>query len=66
MPTRRVHLSDNDLKLAEQACRSLAVHYCIDPERPRNPVVSASGAELAEKLEGLAERLARFRGVSSG
>jgi hypothetical protein len=34
---RRVHLSDDDLKLLEQACHGYAVRHCPDAERPRNP-----------------------------
>jgi hypothetical protein len=56
---RRVHLSDTDLELAEQSCRSLAHTYRNDAKRQTNPIVADGMLEHAERFERLAERLRR-------
>jgi hypothetical protein len=39
MVMRRVHLTDSDLKVAERACRGLAVRYREDAARQANPAM---------------------------
>lgn len=58
--------SGSSLSSLEQACRSLAVQYSADAERQRNPIISDAAAESAKQFERLAERMRRFRQVSSG
>ena len=60
---RRVHLTDEDLDLATQACRSLAIRYRIDAEQQQNPILRDASLANAEKFERLAERMSRFGGV---
>jgi len=50
---RRVHLSDEDLQITEQACRSLAARYRRDAERQKNPLVRDSMLASAERFERL-------------
>lgn len=67
MPMRRVFISDDDLALIEQACRSLAVQYSIDAERQKNPVVSDGAAETARNAHlayWCSGPMARARGES--
>lgn len=61
-----VTLSDEDLKLAEQACRSLAARYRQHAERQRNPIVRDAALESAQRFEQMAERMRRAREVSTG
>lgn len=61
MVMRRVHLSDDDLELAEQACRALAERYRRDAEQQRNPVVRGPMLERAGPFDRLAERVKRLR-----
>jgi hypothetical protein len=65
MPMRPCFLSTDDLDLATQACRSLVRRYRVDAERQKNPLVQQASTESAEKLERLADRMQRFRGVSA-
>jgi hypothetical protein len=61
MVMRRVHLTDEDLELTEQACRSLAERYRRDADRHRNPLIRERALESAAKFERIAERMKRFR-----
>lgn len=63
---RRVHIDDADLELAEQALRSLAVRYRNDAARQLNPIVREGFQKHAAECERIAERMRRFREVSSG
>lgn len=63
---RRVHLTDDDLQIAEQACRALAERYRQDAQRQRNPVVEKAMIANAQDVETLAERISRFRRSNSG
>ena len=58
---RRVHLTDEDLEIAEDACRGLANRYRRDAERHSNPVIRDPMLERAVRLEGMADRMKRFR-----
>jgi hypothetical protein len=52
-----VTLTDEDLEIAEQACRGLAATYRRDAERQKNPIVRQHAIESAEKFERMAERM---------
>ena len=58
---RRVHVSDHDLEMIEQACRSLAARYRRDAERHANPLVRDGALDSAAKFECIADRMKRFR-----
>lgn len=47
---RRVHISDDDLQLTEQALRSLANRYRRTAERQSNPIVRAGFEKHAASL----------------
>ena len=59
---RRVHLSIDDLRLLEFACRASANQYRKDAERQGNPTMRGIALETAEKYDSLAERMRRFGG----
>jgi len=61
---RRVYVTDEDLKLTEQALRSLAVRYRDIAKRHENPIVR-QGFEMhaADCERRPAERMGRFRDV---
>jgi hypothetical protein len=61
MALRRVHMSDEDLELAEMACRSLAARYRRGSERQRDPLVRDGFVRSAERLERIAGRMKAFR-----
>ena len=61
MPMRRVHISDEDLEIAEQALRRLANRYKNDARKIANPVVRDGFLENARECEAIAERMKRFR-----
>lgn len=56
-------LTDEDLEITERACRSLAATYRGDAERQGNPMVRQYAIENAERLERMAERMRRARGI---
>lgn len=58
---RRVHLTDSDLDLAEQALRAFAVRNRHDAQRQRNPIVREGFEKQATECERIAERMRRFR-----
>jgi hypothetical protein len=58
---RRVHISDQDLELTEQACRRVANQYRQGAERQANPLVRDGFLRSAEHFERIAERMKRFR-----
>jgi len=58
---RRVHISDSDLQLAEQALRAFAVRYRADAKRQQKPVVREEFEKVAAECERIAERMKRFR-----
>ena len=58
---RRIHVSDDDLTLIEEACRRLANRYRLESERHVNPLTKAGALESAAKFERIAERMKRFR-----
>jgi hypothetical protein len=56
----RAHLSDDDLALLKQACRSLAVQYSADAERQKTrslAMVRPKTAKKCERLRGADEAL---------
>jgi hypothetical protein len=60
---RRVPISDDDLELAERACRSLAATYRRGAEGQSNPSVRQLALDSAGKSERMAERMKRARSV---
>jgi hypothetical protein len=58
-----VTLTDEDLEIAEQACRSLAATYRRDAERQSNPGLKQYAVDSAEKFERMAERMRRARQI---
>ena len=60
-PFEAASLTDEDLEIAEQACRSLATRYRA--ERHQNSLMRECALESAERLEQLAERMKRARSV---
>jgi len=54
-------LSDEELELVEQACRSLADRYRRDAEAAAGSSVQAIHLQSQAKLERMAERVRRFR-----
>jgi hypothetical protein len=57
----RIHISDEDLQLTEQACRSMAARYRRDAERQQNPLVRDGTLRSAAHFERIADRMRRFR-----
>jgi hypothetical protein len=59
---RRVHLTDEDLELAEQALRMVANRYRSDANsKHSDPVVRNRLEQRASECEHLADRIERFR-----
>jgi hypothetical protein len=59
---RRVHLTDQDLEVAEQALRMTANRYRSDANSKHgDPVVRNRLEQRASECEQLAERLEKFR-----
>jgi hypothetical protein len=58
---RRIHVSDPDLELIEEACRRLNNLYRNDAARQENPLMRRLLIETAEKYERMADRMKRFR-----
>ena len=61
IPFEAASLTDEDLEIAEEACRGLAIRYRA--ERHDNPLMRECALENAERLEQLAERMKRARSV---
>jgi hypothetical protein len=64
MVMRRIHVSDPDLEMMEEACRRVAQLYRNDGEKQENPLIRGRQLESAEKFERIAERMKRFREAS--
>lgn len=61
MVMRRIHLTDEDLSMAEQACRSLAQRHIDDAAKQSNPILRDGALNESARFLRLAERIAQFR-----
>ena len=57
MKNATVELSDNDLRLLLEACRTLASRYARDADYERNPVMRRVLVDAAAELDALGARL---------
>ena len=57
MKNATVELSDHDLRLLLEACRTLASRYARDADYERNPVIRRVLVDAAADLEALGARL---------
>ena len=57
MKNTTVELSDNDLRLLLEACRTLASRYARDAHYERNPVIRRVLVDAAAELGALGARL---------
>jgi hypothetical protein len=58
---RRVQLTDEDLKIAAEACERLANRCRNDAKRQPSPITRESLEKHAANCERLAERMKRYR-----
>jgi hypothetical protein len=56
-----VHVSTDDLAVAEHACRNMVDRYRIEAAEPSNPLLRAAKLGAAADFERLADRLHRLR-----